>query len=89
MDPQIEQLKELIRQNTALTQEVHAMVKSMHRTAVWGRVGKFIWLVVIAAFSVGAFFYLLPYLQEMKELYDTAQQALEQARQFGNQFQGQ
>lgn len=87
MDPQIEQLKELIRQNTALTQETHAMVKSMHRATVWRSVFKFIWIAVVVAASFGLYIYLAPYLQQMMDFYEVLQQAMEQAQQFGGQFQ--
>ena len=86
-DQQIEELKELVRQNTALTQETHAMVKSMHRTAVWGKVFKFLWIGLLIALSFGAYIYFAPYLEQMMALYQTAQEALQQAQQFGGQFQ--
>lgn len=88
MDPQIEELKELVRQNTALTRETHAMVKSMHRASVWGRVFKFVWVGFIVATSVASFIYLSPYLKQIGALYDSIQEGLEQARQIGQQFQG-
>jgi hypothetical protein len=87
MDPQIEELKQLVRQNTALTQETHAMVKSMHRAAVWGKVGKFLWIGALVALSVGAYVYFAPYIEQMMELYQSAQEAFEQAKQLGGRTQ--
>ena len=86
-DQQIEELKELVRQNTALTQETHAMVKSMHRTAVWGKVFKFLWIGLLIALSFGAYIYFAPYLEQMMTMYESVQQAFDQAQQFGSQFQ--
>ena len=87
MEP-IEELKELVRQNTALVQETNAMVKAMHRASVWGRVVKFIWLGLIVAISIGSFVYLAPYLQQMQVFIESAQEAIQQAQQLGAQFQG-
>ena len=87
MDPQIEELKELVRQNTAISQETNKIVRSLHRASVWGRVFKFIWIGLIVAVSIGAFVYLGPYIEQFQMLYNQAQDALQQAQQFGNQFQ--
>lgn len=80
---QIEELKELVRQNTALAKETHAMVKSMRNASRWARLLKLLWIVLIAAISFGAYIYLQPYLENIMQLYTTAQGAVEQARQFG------
>jgi len=88
MDPQIEELKQLVRENTALTQETNAMVKSLHRASVWGRAVKFIWIGLIVAISIGSFVYLAPYLQQMQAFIESAQEAIQQAQQLGSQFQG-
>ena len=88
MDPQIEELKELVRQNTALTQETNAIVKSIHRASVWGRVLKFVWIGLIVAVSVGSLVYLAPYLAQMQAFIENAQEAIDQAKQIGSQLQG-
>ena len=87
MDPQIEELKQLVRENTVLTQETHKMVKAMHRASVWGRILKFVWIGLIVAASVGALVYLGPYLQQLQALYGEIQNALQEARELGSQFQ--
>jgi len=87
MDPQIEELKELIRQNTALTGEVHAMVKSMRRGALISTIMRFAWIGLIVAVSIGTFVYFAPYLQQIQALYDSIQEALQQAQQISSQFQ--
>ncbi|MDP4020726.1 MAG: hypothetical protein Q8P58_01640 [Candidatus Adlerbacteria bacterium] len=87
MDPQIDELKELVRQNTAISQETNKMVRALHRASVWGRVFRVVWIGLIIAVSIGAFVYLGPYIEQVMALYDSAQQALEQARQLGSQFQ--
>jgi len=86
-DQQIEELKELVRENTALIKETHGMVKSLHRASVWRTTLKFIWIGIIVAISFGAYIYLQPYLEQVMRLYETAASTLEQARQFGSQFQ--
>jgi hypothetical protein len=49
---------------------------------------KILWITVIVLISLGAFVYFKPYIEQVMQLYGTAQQALEQAREFGSQFTG-
>ena len=86
-DQQIDELKELVRQQTAIIKEMHSLVKSMHRASVWRTTLKFIWIGIIVAISFGAYIYLQPYLEQVMQLYQAAAGTLEQARQFGSQFQ--
>lgn len=81
MNPEIEELKQLIRQNTALTQEVHGMVKSLHRASIWSKVLRGVWIAFVVASAIGAFVFLGPYLQQIGALYESIQEALQMAQQ--------
>lgn len=89
MEQHIEELKELVRHNIALSEETNAMVRRMRTAGRLGRFFKLIWVGVVIALLVAAYYYIAPYIGHILGLYNSAEQALEQAKQFGSQFGGQ
>ncbi len=87
MDPQIEELKALIRQNTELVQETNAIVKSLRRSGRISTVMRFLWVGLIVAFSIVSYVYFAPYLEQIQALYGQIQDAIQEARNIGSQFQ--
>ena len=85
MDPQIEELKELVRQNITLSQETNNIVHGMRTAARWSRLFRLLWVIAILVASVAAYLYFAPYLNQIIDLYSQAQAALEQLRGFGGQ----
>ena len=80
MDPQIEELKELVRQSTALTQEVLNQVHKMRRGKwISSIVSPIMWIVISLVFSwiVYALF-LQDYIAQFQEFIEQAQQQLGQ-----------
>ena len=77
-DPQqIEELKELVRQNIALSQETNKMIHSM-RTSAWVSRGiRALWVLGIIAISVYSYLYFQPYLNQILGFYGNLQ-ALQQ-----------
>ena len=71
-DPQIEQLKELVRQNIALTQETNKMLRGM-RSA--GRLKSFFWIIVFLASTAVSlytyFYFVAPRIEQIKTIYQT------------------
>ena len=86
MDPQIEELKELVRQNIALSQDTNRIVHGMRRSAWIGGTLRLLWIGLIIAASVATYWYLAPYLSQVEGIYSGAQKALQQAQQFTGQF---
>ncbi len=57
------QLKDLLKKNIEVSEESLSILKKMHRAAVTARVFWVLkWLIIIGA-SIGAYYYLEPYLQ--------------------------
>ncbi len=71
-DPDIEQLKALIRQNIAVSQETQRMVRGM-RSA--GRIRSFLWLaLVLGSAAISAYFYYYyvePRVLQIENIYHT------------------
>jgi len=90
MDPQIEELKQLVRQNIALTQETNKMVHGMRNA---GRLKSIFWLVVflgsVAISIYSYFFFVAPRIQQITTFYQTNIAPLQGASdQFMKFFQG-
>ena len=79
MDPQIEELKELVRQNIALSTETNKIVRGMRNTGRMGVVMKIIFWIIIIASSVASYYYFLPYFTKIEKWYTGIQNGAQQA----------
>ena len=59
--------KKIIRENLELTQENHKILKKMRRSLWIGNVTRILYWVIIIGASLGAYYYLQPYLDSAKE----------------------
>ena len=81
MDPEI---KELLRRNIKLTEENNAILRKMHRSAMWSSFFRFVyWLLIIAA-AVASFYYTQPYLDKALQLYNQVQATTNQVKSITN-----
>ncbi len=75
MDPQIAKLLEL-------TEENNQMLRAMRRSQRWASIMRaFYWLFIIGA-TVGAFYFLQPYIEQLKSIYGGADAALKTFQNF-------
>ncbi len=87
MDPEIEELKELIRRNIALSEETNKRVAGMQRAARLSRFLGFLWwgaILVISAYTY--YYYVMPQVERILELYGSAQGFEDQFAEFFSQF---
>jgi len=66
MDPE---LKKLVRENLELSKENNEILKKMHRGAVWGRVFRILYWVIILGAMFGAYYVLQPFIDSLVEAY--------------------
>lgn len=66
MDPE---LKKLTRENLELTKENNEILKKMHRGAVWGRVFRVLYWVIVLGAMFGAYYILQPFLDSLLDAY--------------------
>jgi hypothetical protein len=79
---EIEELKELIRQQSATIAEMKDTVHKMHRAAVWSRVLSWTWWGAIILITTSVYYYFLgPYIGQIMELYSGASAIFENFRQ--------
>ncbi|MDB5225114.1 MAG: hypothetical protein JWL87_66 [Candidatus Adlerbacteria bacterium] len=89
MDTEIEELKELVRRNTLLSQDTNKVVHAMRRNQRWHTFVAVIWWVLIFSVSAYTYYaYVQPYVHQVLGLYDSAQGFEQQARSFFGQYFG-
>jgi len=61
--------RQLLIQTHRLTEENNKLLRKMHRAALWGRVFHFLYWVVIIGLSVGAYYFIQPYIDQLTQVY--------------------
>jgi uncharacterized membrane protein len=83
VDDDIEELKELVKQNLAATEESNRMLRKIRRSARWAWILQLVWWVVIAVVTGAAYYYYVqPYVQKIEHLYGLSK---EQTQSFNDQ----
>jgi predicted PurR-regulated permease PerM len=87
MDPQIEELKELVRQNIALTQDTNRMVHKIRRSEITKSIVWFVIILVsVVAPTIALYYYAAPYVGQIQSMYDQIQSTAAEARDLINKF---
>ncbi|HYF13110.1 MAG TPA: hypothetical protein VD928_02345 [Candidatus Paceibacterota bacterium] len=88
MDPQIEELKELVRRTIAVSEDTNRTVHKMRRDQWWGRAFRIFWVLLFLAVSGAAYYYYVaPYLETVRAVYEQIQTGAQNTQSFGEQFQ--
>ncbi len=61
--------RQLLIQTHRLTEENNHLLRKMHRAALWGRVFHFFYWVLIIGTSVGAYYFIQPYIDQLTQVY--------------------
>ena len=87
VDPEMDELKELIKRQGAIIKETHEMVRKMRRNQVWHTVFNVVWwLAVLGVVGAAYYYYIQPYLEQILALYGQAQGYGDQFRDFFANF---
>ncbi len=71
MQEELRELRALVKQNLALTEDISKQVHKMRRAALWGRFFQMVWWVVVITVSGAAYYYYLqPYVDKIVTFYD-------------------
>jgi hypothetical protein len=69
--------KELLDKSVALGEENNKILRSMQRSMIWGRVWRtFYWFLIIGS-TVGAYYFVQPYIDQILEVYGGAKSNIE------------
>ena len=69
--------RQLLIQTHRLVEENNKLLRKMHRAAIWGRVWHFLYWTVIIGLSVGAYYFVEPYLKQLQGVYGGVQTDLQ------------
>ena len=61
--------RQLLIQTHRMTEENNKLLRKMHRSAIWGNIFRFLYWGVIIALSVGAYYFIQPYIEQVPGLY--------------------
>jgi len=74
MDPES---KKFLEETYLLEEENNKMLHSMKRSMLWSRVMSILYWVLIVGISVGAFYFIQPYLDQAMNMYNSAKSNFE------------
>ena len=80
------QEKRLLEETAALAKENNKLIKKIRRGMITGRVVRIFYWVVIIGISVGAFYFLQPYVEGIRGIYEDLQGAQNQVNTLFNFF---
>ena len=61
--------RQLLIQTHRMVEENNALLRKMHRAAMWGRAWHILYWAVIIGLSVGAFYFIQPYVDQVRGIY--------------------
>ena len=84
MDPQIEELKQLVRQSITLSQDNNQMLHKMRSASRWGFVFRIVWWLTIVGVTGAIYYYFLgPYVEQILQIFQKAQDTLNTFQSMG------
>jgi uncharacterized membrane protein len=75
VENEIEELKELVKENIEATEENTRLLRKMRRGAVWGWAFYIVWWLIVGGVTGAAYYYYVqPYVVKVERLYGLSQQ---------------
>ena len=71
-----------------LSEESNRMVHKLYRSWWWGRVGTFLYWIVIIGVAFGALYFLQPYVDKLKSVYGGIVNNLDTVQKVGSALNG-
>jgi hypothetical protein len=68
--------RELLNRSVILAEENNQILRAMKRSLLWSRIMNVFYWVLIIGISVGAFYFLQPYLDQVMKTYGNVSNAL-------------
>ncbi len=72
--------RELLRATLKLAEENNRILAKLYRSWWWSRAWKWFYWLVIVGVALGAFYFLQPYVDRLKQLYYSSESQLENVR---------
>ena len=78
--------RQLLIQTSRLVEENNKILRKMRRGALFGRILHTLYWLVVIGLSVGAYIYVQPYVDQLKEAYGGIQQDVNAAKSVSSKF---
>ncbi len=75
--------RELLNRSVSLAEENNKILLSMRRSQRWASITRAIYWIFIIGSAVGAYYFLQPYIDQLKDVYSGAGDALNNFKQLG------
>ncbi len=86
-DPDIEELKEIVKRQGEVIEETNRMVHGMRRGQRWRFVWSMLWWTAVLLISAGAYYYYVqPYVEQIQKVYAGFQQQAQKAETIQGQI---
>lgn len=72
--------RKMLQEAVELSRENNKIVRKMWRLAQWGRAIKAVYWIILIGITIGAFYFLQPYVETLQGVYGTIGDAQEQVR---------
>jgi len=69
--------KSLLERTYKMTEENHTILRKMRRSSIIGSIFHFLYWIFIIGVSIGAFYYLQPYIKTMTDIIHQAQDTIQ------------
>jgi Na+/proline symporter len=76
MDPES---KKLLEETYSLEEENNRMLHALKRSMLWSRIMSVIYWILILGISVGAFYFIQPFLDQATSMYDSIKSNIDSA----------
>jgi len=78
--------KRLLNEALELSRENNKMLRSLHRSMVWGRVYRVMYWLIALGLALGAFYFLQPYIEQFQTIWGDVQRGIKGGQDLLNQF---
>jgi hypothetical protein len=78
--------REMLEKSLTLVEENHKMLRSLTRSMKWGRVMHMIYWALIIGSTVGAYYFVQPYIDQVIGAYGGAKNSLENVNSIFEKF---
>jgi len=76
-------LRKILEENLELSRENNKLLHKIHRGAIWGRVFRALYWLVIIAITMGAYYFIQPMLDGLMETYSGFKSGMEGIQKAG------
>ena len=81
--------RELLEKTFRLAEENNAMLRAIRRSMRWSWIGRAIYWALLIGISIGAFYFIQPYIDQLLGVYTGIQGGVQDVQQLFNQINSQ